>query len=206
MNMRNTLVVFGSCMVWSTMALAGPKLDNVNPFTFDPAKSNLVGASWVEGIGCPPANSKYQDYVAGPSVYTDPACAVGDPKDSKNKGLLLSKVGPTGNDAAAGADLKGVKGVVLTELGYDIRKPGSVADPRGSHCGAGAPRFNVQTDVAFYFISGCNSPAADQQIIGNGWIRLRWGGSSTLLGYGPSGGLENVLGTVQSIQIVFDEE
>ncbi len=33
-----------------------------------------------------------------------------------------------------------VKGVVLTQLGYDIRKPrANILDPRGSHCGAGAP-------------------------------------------------------------------
>src|SRR5207253_10055494 len=82
-------------------------------------------------------------------------------------------------------------------------------DPRGSHCGAGAPRFNVETTRAFYFI-GCNSPPAVQVTsTSTGWIRLRWGGGSpalAVMGYNQTtGALENVTGDVKSIQIVFDE-
>ena len=39
---------------------------------------------------------------------------------------------------------------------------------------------------------------------GDGWLRLRWGVSSPLVAYGPSG-LGPITGTVQSIAIVFDE-
>jgi len=95
----------------------------------------------------------------------------------------------------------------ITELGYDLRKAQSATTPMGSHCGAGAPRFNVETTAASYFI-GCNSPPAVQAVTtSTGWIRLRWGGSATaVMGYNAATGvLENVTGDVKSIQIVFDE-
>jgi len=56
-------------------------------------------------------------------------------RDNKNEGLLLAKTGPTNNNASAGATINGVRGDVLTEVGFDIRN--------GTHCGAGAPRFNI---------------------------------------------------------------
>jgi hypothetical protein len=71
------------------------------------------------------------------------------------------------------------------------------ADPRGSHCGAGAPG-------ATYFV-GCNSPTPVQSPLGLGWIRLTWGAPGTLPAFGPLG-LTNISGmTVDAIQIIFDE-
>jgi hypothetical protein len=138
----------------------------------------------------------------------------GDASDTRNEGLLLVKTGPTNDDAAAGAVLVGVKGTVLNELGYDIRKPGpgDQNDPRGSHCGAGAPRFNIvisgqPNDI--YFL-GCNSPSPappfGTDTAGNGWQRLRWGGTVPLMAYKNGTVLTNISGaTVDSIEIVFDE-
>jgi len=112
--------------------------------------------------------------------------------------------------------LGGAKGAAVTELGYDIRKPGpdgaadpggGAAGPRGSHCGAGAPRFNVTTqDGKTYFI-GCNSPPATTELKGQGWTRLRWGGSAPLSAYSASTGLlTDISGMkVKEIDIVFDE-
>lgn len=130
------------------------------PSTFDPAKTFLVASGWHDGIGCPTGTSASSDGVHRDGPVTDPACPTGDAKDKKNQGLLLATTGPTGNFAAGVAELKDVKGQPLTELGYDLRKPGGdPSDSRGSHCGFGAPRFNVTTtDGGFYFI-GCNSPA-----------------------------------------------
>ncbi|HEX5469538.1 MAG TPA: hypothetical protein VFW80_10880 [Gaiellaceae bacterium] len=164
---------------------------------FDPAKTRLVQGAWIAGIGCP-TNAKTSF-----GTYTDPACTTGA-RDNHVRGLLLAKTGPLQNAASALARISGVKGLTLTELGYDIRKPGTAADDRGSHCGAGAPRFNVRTaDGSLYFI-GCNSPPGDPTP-GDGWLRLRWGGSAPLMAYGP-GGLEDIAGkTVKSITIVFDE-
>jgi len=111
---------------------------------------------------------------------------------------LLAKTGPTGTNASAFAVLKDVAGTTVTQLGFDLRKPDTAADPRGSHCGAGAPRFNVTTKTGTFFV-GCNSAASPPVVTGgsDGWIRLRWDGS--LAFPGP------ITGTVQSISIVFDE-
>lgn len=196
----------------AAVAFAAFKNFDVKPGEFEPEKTPLVNAAWLNGIGCPTNaktaafNADFTDIVPG-APYTDPACLTGDPKDKKVEGLLLVKTGPTGNAAAAGADLKHVKGVTLTELGYDIRKPGlNNDDPRGSHCGAGAPRFNVETTSDFYFI-GCNSPEPTSSTPGDGFMRLRWGGGTpgSLMGFDSAGVLVSVTGTVKSIQIILDE-
>lgn len=178
---------------------------HVQPGEVDPAKTNLVQSAWLNGIGCPTnaftaiPNADFTG-VSGTATYTDSACPTGDPNDQHNEGLLLVKTGPTSNFAAATAELTNVKGITLTELGYDIRKSGgSGASPLGSHCGAGAPRFDVVTsDGAVHFI-GCNSPPATVQGTSTGWVRLRW----TVLGtaFPPITPGE----TVQRIVIVFDE-
>ena len=91
----------------------------------------------------------------------------------------------------------------ITELGWDIRKPGpdGAAGPRGSHCGAGAPRWNIETDAGTYFI-GCNSPPATTQIAGTGYTRLRWNAATPV--FGPT---TTTLGAldVERLSIVFDE-
>jgi hypothetical protein len=177
---------------------------NVVPFEFDPNGTHLVGAGWKAGLGCP--------------TNIDPACPTGDPQDTNNEGLFMAKTGPTNNDASAGAAILGVKGVLLTELGYDLRKPGNdpstISDPRGSHCGAGAPRFNITSGGHLYFI-GCASPppTMDTPLAGGmGWQRLRWGGGSPLLAFSNDGGCPgninpcNITGfLVDNLSIVFDE-
>ena len=177
----------------------------VKPSAYDPAKTFLVQAAWLDGLGCP-TSAKVSADGTTTTPYTDPACPTGDASDSHNQGLLLAKTGPTANYASAGAQLTGVQGTVLTELGYDLRKPASAVDPRGSHCGAGSPRFNIVTsDGASYFL-GCNSPAATTAGVGAGWLRLRWGGTVPLAAYTPGGVLTVISGkTVTSIEVVFDE-
>jgi hypothetical protein len=169
---------------------------------FDPAHTNLVGGKWVEGTGCP-TNQPVATYPAtSPTgTYTDPACTTGDPSDQSNWGLLLSKVGPTSNNASVEVELHNPKGITnLTELGYDIRKRGSL-NVAGSHCGAGAPRFDIVTTTDTFFL-GCNSPPPTQTV-GDGWTRLRW---SPVMAYSASTFvLGPVTGTVQRIVIVFDE-
>src|SRR5437870_10522599 len=158
-----------------------PGFFQVKPQEFDPGKTNLVQAAWLHGTGCPTnatialPNTSFTG-VGSFSTYTDPACdpsvGGGDPKDQRNEGLLLVKTGPTTNFASAGAELHNVKGITLTELGYDIRKHATVppfhTSPLGSHCGAGAPRFNILTTTNFYFL-GCGSPPPDTENLGDGW-------------------------------------
>jgi len=172
----------------------------VVPFDFDPFKTSLVRARWLRGIGCP-TNATTNDGTNAGS-FTDPACMTGDPKENpgRNEGLLLVKTGPTGNFASAGAELKGVKGITLTELGYDIRKPAPTIDPVGSHCGAGAPRFNVVTTDGVNHFLGCNSPPGTVVATSTGWTRLRWTAvMGTIDAFPP------IFSPVQSITIIFDE-
>ena len=182
----------------------------VVPRTYDPADTDLAQAAWLSGIGCPTnAGISTTGGKKPDTTYTDPACATGDTRDRENQGLLLAKTGPTGNYAAGVADIKGLpKNMPLKELGYDIREPGvNNNDPRGSHCGAGAPRFNVTTSADSYFI-GCNSPPPNTQTPGNGWLRLRWGtgAAGSVMGYSATSGLlVPVTGNVQNVQIVMDE-
>jgi hypothetical protein len=155
-------------------AFAGDEELRAVPFEFDPSGTHLVGALWDEGFGCP-TDAKTNN-GAGFETYSDPACPTGDPRDKRVEGLLLAKTGPTTNVASSGAVIKGVKGRDIFELGYDIRKPGaSRVDPRGSHCGGGAPRFNIVTKDGTTIFIGCNSvPPPDVNDAGIGWQRLRW--------------------------------
>ncbi len=187
---------------------------HVQPADFDPGKTYLVQATWLSGIGCPTnatiaiPNASFTG-VGSFGTYTDQACTTGDANDHHNEGLLLVKTGPTINNfSAATAELTNVKGITLTELGYDIRKKGDETHlgPHGSHCGAGAPRFDIVTTTDFFFL-GCSSPPPDMESTnGDGWIRLRWGGSLPLMAFSATTfTLVPVTGTVQRIVIVFDE-
>ncbi|HEV3461629.1 MAG TPA: hypothetical protein VG413_06275 [Candidatus Dormibacteraeota bacterium] len=187
---------------------------SVRARTFDPHHTFLVNATWLSGIGCPTDatvvlfDSNPPFGLLPPSKYTDPACPTGDSTDHSNQGLLLAKTGPTLNDASGTAVLVGVKGTVLTELGYDLRKPGAdSSDPRGSHCGAGAARFNITLQDGEFFFLGCSSPPPTTQNAGNGFIRLRWGGATgPLQAYLNGNTLQTIPAiAVKSISIVFDE-
>ena len=43
------------------------------------------------------------------------------PTNCQSAGVALVKTGPQNNDASSGATLNGVRGVKLSELGYDLR-------------------------------------------------------------------------------------
>src|SRR5947209_3400810 len=164
------------------------RLRAVTPIVFDPFDSDLIASRWVKGAGCP-TGATVTAFGGASSPFTDPACPTGDPRDEHNEGLLLVKTGPTLTSfAAALAELKGVKGIVLTELGYDLRT--------NSHCGAGAPRFNVVTDDGTTHFVGCSSPPPAVTSTSQGWKRLRWT---------PAQAFPPITGTVRSILIVFDE-
>jgi hypothetical protein len=204
MKLRTIFATLAILTLVSAVAYAAGRF-SVTASEFDPAHTFLVQAQWLDGIGCP-TDARVSFDGSTTSAYSDRACLTGDTSDHTNQGLLLAKTGPTANYAAAGADITGVKGTMLTELGYDIRKPDVSAGARGSHCGAGAPRFNITTqDGKTYFI-GCNSPPAIQ-LLGDGWLRLRWGAGGVLTAYGQNTGLPtNISGLkVRSLEIVFDE-
>jgi hypothetical protein len=181
--------------VWSAMLISSVSLgsfahgfNTVDPGTFDPKDTDLVAARWIDGIGCPTGQKVSFD---GKNVvpFTDAACPSGDSGDRENAGLLLVKTGPQANFAAAGADLKTVRGLTLTELGYDIRT--------GSHCGGGAPRFNVLTEDGVTHFVGCNSGTVTTSSAG--WRRLRFDPKNPAQAFPP------ITSAVRSISIIFDE-
>jgi hypothetical protein len=128
----------------------------VSPGVAYPAGSNIVTAAWLGGMGL--------------ADNDDP-----NKRDSRF-GLVLSKNGPTPDCSAAGAEIKGVKGMEVTPtfaLGYDYRN--------GGHCGAGGPRFNVSYTLpgggdGFSFVGGCvndSTPSTAPQDPSQ-WSRVRF--------------------------------
>lgn len=122
------------------------------------AGSNIVTSAWLGGMGLPDNG--------GQNVGTDP-------RDNPNKrdphlGLLLSKNGTSSDCSAAGAAIKGVKGMVVDAgfvVGFDYRN--------GGHCGAGAPRLNIDTDIGFFFVGCANAPQSPAPQDPAEWTRTR---------------------------------
>ena len=175
---------------------------SVKPETFDPSHSNMVTAAWLGGLGCvtkghvqafvPPAFTTTQILP-----YADATCPTGDSEDSDNQGLLLAKTGPTNNNAAAGARIDGLGNFAITELGWDVRN--------GTHCGAGAPRFNIHVKSepasTIHFV-GCSAmPVVSTGLYGT----RRRVTAAQLAGAGFAFAPIPMGSVIDSIEIVYDE-
>jgi hypothetical protein len=139
------------------------------PFEYDPGHTGIVAAAWVKHLGLPQGN------------------------DKNRFGLILSKNGTTPTNASAGLVVNGVKGLHLTELGFDVRN--------GGHCGAGAPRFNVVTNDGVTRFYGCTYGTHTPSTPAPGWQRVRY---LTSVSYPGAPAFTSGL-TVTSISIDFDE-
>ena len=165
------------------------------PFTFvgtaaecapSPAGSRIVTAAWLGGMGLPDSG--------GDTALNGTPATRNDP----HSGLLLNKNGPTADCSSSGARIEGVRGMTVTAttaLGFDYRS--------GTHCGAGAPRFNVDTDMGFFFvgcINGTQTPAPQDTA---NWTRTR----SVLSACGPACFPSSIpVGArINSISILYDE-
>jgi hypothetical protein len=206
--MRNSLRSLGVCFIVGlalvgigTPAYAsGPSVLQAVPSVFVgavgdcgtlyPAGSRIVTAQWSDGLGLPDnggLNTSASDLSTNPN------------KNDEHDGLLLSKNGPTPDCSAAGATIKGVKGMVVTSpfvLGFDFRN--------GNHCGAGAPRFNITTDHGsfFSFLGGCsNSTLTPAPQDPTAWTRAR------IDVFNPAQAFPVLVPgmTITSLEIVFDE-
>jgi hypothetical protein len=150
-----------------------------------PAGSRIVTSKWLGGMGLPDNG--------GPNA-TSPS----DP----HTGLLLSKNGPTADCSSAGARITGVAGMVTTatsHLGFDYRN--------GSHCGAGAGRFNLTVKngsvQTLHFVGGCSNdstPTPAPQDPGQ-WTRVRFELTNPAEAFPPV----PVGSTIVSISILYDE-
>jgi hypothetical protein len=160
----------------STATAAKPKF-RAKPFVFDPDATGIVSSKWVthQGLG-----------DAGKSDHA----------------LVLKKLGTTATNASAGATIRKVKNLTLTELGFDYEV--------GGHCGAGAPRYNVTLADGTLFFFGCSSgdvvgTLTDSQ--GDVWNRVRFTDADAVYsGTGPTTVWPG-FGTavVSAISVVFDE-
>jgi hypothetical protein len=116
------------------------------PYAYDPAGSNTVAASWMDSMG------------AGTTTTTSTTT------DILNQGLVLSKTSAASNQAQAGAVIRGVEGMSLTQLGFDLRT--------GSQCTVKSPRLVVVTTDEVVHKAGCQT-ATSQPAPAPGWQRLR---------------------------------
>jgi hypothetical protein len=158
-----------------------------------PAGSRIVTAAWLGGMGLP--DNGGQNTTAA-DVATNPN------KNDPHRGLLLSKNGPTSDCSSAGVTISGTgREFTVTELGFDYRN--------GTHCGAGAPRFNITSSAGFTYFAGCAAGAATpapQDPLE--WTRVRFTSAAQVFPqfpdnppfvFGP-GGTE-----VRRLAIVYDE-
>jgi hypothetical protein len=164
-----------------------------------PAGSNIVTSAWLRGMGLPDNgqdNTTVINLLTGSPSRRDP-----------HYGLLLNKNGPTADCSAAGATIRGVRGLRVPSvdpvfvLGFDFRN--------GTHCGAGSPRFNVvarsgSNPRTFHFIGGCANgvlpPATPAPQDPTEWTRVRFANSdATAFPPIPPGS------TIESIELIVDE-
>jgi hypothetical protein len=157
------------------------------------AGSRIVTAAWLGGMGLPDngeLNTTVENLATSPS------------RNDPHRGLLLSKNGPTADCSSAGVTIRGLgRGMTLTELGFDYRN--------GTHCGAGAPRFNITSTEGFTYFAGCatgtKTPASQDPVE---WTRVRFTTPAQVFPqlpvappfvFGPGGT------QVSNISIVYDE-
>ena len=149
---------------------------------YDPG-SQIVTSAWLDGIGLPDDGGMN---------------GVAATRKDDHSGLLLSKNGPIADCSAAGATIKGLKkGMTVGAgfmLGFDYRN--------GSHCGGGAPRFNVVSRMGgvetFHFVGNCSVGTSTPAPQDSHWTQLRF---SAAMAFPPIA----VGSEIMSISINFDE-
>jgi hypothetical protein len=126
-----------------------------------------------------------------------------DAKGSRFQALLLQKATLTSTFSAAYAQVKGLEGLApaaLVRLRWEHRND--------THCGAGAPRWNVNitgaTGSSYTVFLGCSGSA---QSAGSApsWTRDSWEGPAIAAEVLSQAGTDAANGTITSIFILFDE-
>ena len=124
-----------------------------------------------------------------------------DTTGAPSPSIQLQKLGDTNNCAAAGVDIisslegKAVSGV--TELNFDYKDDG--------HCGAGAPRFNLELNGTKNAFLGCNSTLGTRSPVQNnaGWTHVEFSQSDIQSAVTTAGG--QLTDNLTNIYIIADE-
>lgn len=167
----------------------------------------LAGATFTSAfviaggqVGAAPPAFTLQPFVydpanACPGIQATWDGSTGNPAPS----ILLTKPCTTATVAASGVDivtpLEGQAVGNLTELNYDYKT--------GEHCGAGAPRFNLQlsADGSQNAFLGC--VYGTQTDLGNGWTHVEYNAAQIQTWVAAAGG--NPTSTLYDLYIIFDE-
>jgi hypothetical protein len=116
-----------------------------------------------------------------------------------NPSILLQKLGATSNCASAGVDiitsLEGQPVSNLTELNFDYKT--------GEHCGAGAPRFNLQLDQSGSQNAFLGCAGGTQTPTTNGYTHVVYNAAQIQAAVVAAGG--NPTSTLYDLYIIFDE-
>ncbi len=175
---------------------------SVNPWVYDPDHLGTASASWqvIPTNATYPTNKDtcknggWQNTAYIPAFKNQGQCV--SYVANLPQVLTLTKSSATDTNVAAGADIVGEEGIILTSLGFDVKN--------GTYCGAGAPRFNVYTTSGVYYFFGCTYGTHTD--LGNGWTRVTFtnadafpsDGTTVFPGFGST--------TVTNIEIVQDEQ
>jgi hypothetical protein len=159
----------------------------------------------------PAFGAKKTKFKAKPFVFDPGATGIVSAKWVTHQGLsdagksdhalVLQKQGTTATVASAGAAISKVKNLVLTELGFDVED--------GTHCGAGAPRYNVTLTDGSLFFFGCahgdmTPVGADSQ--DDTWTRVRFTDADAFYAGGPTVVWPGFgVAVAQAIHVIFDE-
>src|SRR5437763_8246063 len=173
MNKYYFQITFATVLLWVSIGSAFAQSGFIaQPWVYDPGHTGVSAAAWIPGTGAPDAGNS-------------------------DHGLYLQKFATTPTNAAAGASIKGVNGITLSTLGFDVRNDG--------HCGAGAPRYNVTLvgGDSFYFFFGCSYGVHTPVLGYPNWTRVRFTDADA---FAANGGTWPGFGNAQiaAIDLVFD--
>jgi hypothetical protein len=132
---------------------------------------------------------------ACPGIQAQWDSSTGNPAPS----VLLTKPCPTTTNAASGVDiitsLEGQPVSNLTELNFDYKI--------GEHCGAGAPRFNLQLDSSGLQNAFLGCAAGTQTPAGNGYMHVEYNTADIQAAVLAAGGTP--VSTLFDLYMIFDE-
>jgi len=160
-------------LVMAGFAVAAPKaFIKAKPFNFDPDDTGQVVAAWPGQQGLPD---------------------VGKARHA----LLLQKDAAAPAELFAGVSIQGVQGLILTEMGLDVRNDSVISDT--------SPRVVVTLangDIFFFYLQGLTPTPVDS----TNWGRLRFADTDAVAQEGNAAAWPG-LGTavVASIRIIVDQ-